>query len=1174
MADQTTNLSIVLSAKDQISGVLSGLKGAFGDFGNGLSGANSELGNLSKSGEGASTALKLVGGVAAGAAAAGIAAIGVQAIKSAANFQTMTTTLVTTAGESLKNIDSVRTGILNLSSQTGTSASQMSAAMYIIESAGYHAADGLTILKAAAQGAKTENADLTKVADAVTSAMRDYNEPASQAANVTSKLVAAVGAGKANFEDFTGALHAVLPLASAAHISLNDILGDMASMTVHGISAEQASDNLANAIRTLMSPSQSAAQYLAQLGITSSDLSDDLSSKGLSGTLEEVSNAIMQHMGPSGKVLIDSFNQSKTAASDAQQMIAKMPASLQKLAQQYLAGSISAKDWRTDTRNLSADQTNLATQFAATANNANGFNNLLKSGSPDALSYSQALQKATGNATTMNVALMLTGENAAYTAEAVKKVGEAHAEAGNNVEGWAIIQKNFNQQLDVAKNTMINTGTAIGTALLPGVTAVAKAFNAVIEPIATLIAKHKTLSALLFGVAFALLTVVAMTLLLDAAYGKLKDAQKILEGLTEATWLQTIAQTALDIAMDANPIGLVVIAIIALIAVFAILYVKVAPFRDFINAIWNDTYKIIHSNVGLIIAALDPFIAAPILIIRYWSDITAFFERLWKDIPEAFDHSKAIMALMAPFVALPILIISKWKAIEEFFSTLFTNPTQAFHQFTTAISDSWNSLTNDAQFWATKLWHGILDGFGIIDKDAQRVGNDLVYYIGKGWDDATTIARKLPGDLLKELEKAFQADVDFLSNIGIELVGGLKKGWDGVVRNAPQWGKDLVKAIERGLLDLAKYDLASIISWGKSIASAGKQALQFGKDIIKDISTGFMGAVHTVGSWGSTIITTAKNGFNNGLKTVPQWGRDIVNAIISGLKSAWHGIESFFTSLPDLLKPSVQKSGQNTAQNHIDGIANSFKDMSKMKKIGEYLTIGLLVILLGIPAAILFGIISIGIFIINEIVASIKDSIHLVGQFGSWLLNEILSAISGIGRWLYSAGSNLLDGFVQGIEDDAGKVFKAVENIGSTAVSKLKGVLKIFSPSQVFAEIGQNVSLGMAQGIEKSSSSVANATRSIVPTVRMQGNTIISGTATQAAASSTTAVTSVQTPANTAGTSTATGGNINLSVNLGTYAGQPGELNSLATTIYQQLQVIARQHGQASALPNIGIRPN
>jgi hypothetical protein len=167
--------------------------------------------------------------LAIGAAAAGGA---VEVVKMAGDFEASTNRLVTSAGESRTNIGLIRDGILAMAGSVGVSAEQLSAAMYKVESGGQHGADALKVLQAAAQGAKTENADLTTVADALTSAMVDYKIPADQAATTTSKLVAATSQGKMTFQELAGSMSAILPVASANHVSLNDILGDLASMTV------------------------------------------------------------------------------------------------------------------------------------------------------------------------------------------------------------------------------------------------------------------------------------------------------------------------------------------------------------------------------------------------------------------------------------------------------------------------------------------------------------------------------------------------------------------------------------------------------------------------------------------------------------------------------------------------------------------------------------------------------------------------------------------------------------------------------------------------------------------------------------------------------------------------------------------------------------------------------
>ena len=69
---------------------------------------------------------------------------------------------------------------------------------------------------------------------------------------------------------------------------------------------------------------------------------------------------------------------------------------------------------------------------------------------------------------------------------------------------------------------------------------------------------------------------------------RLVSAIKLVEAATKA-W--KIAQTALDVVLNLNPIGLVIIAVTALIAGLALLYKKCKPFREFVNGMGKKVAK-------------------------------------------------------------------------------------------------------------------------------------------------------------------------------------------------------------------------------------------------------------------------------------------------------------------------------------------------------------------------------------------------------------------------------------------------------------------------------------------------------------------------------------------------------------------------------------------------------
>ena len=221
-----------------------------------------------------------------------LAAVGFEAVKMATSFQKSTTQLVTSAGESTKAIGQVRSGMLDMAGSVGVKANDLSKAMYYVEAAGYHAADGLTVLKAAAQGAAAEGADTTTVAQALTDVLVDYHLKASDAADITSKMIEAVAHGKTNLQDFAGSFASIVPAASAAGISFDDVGAALANMTNHGFTAQRASQNLAQALRSLLNPTNKMYGAFTQYGVSADVLKAKLHGpNGLTDAMEYLSQA-------------------------------------------------------------------------------------------------------------------------------------------------------------------------------------------------------------------------------------------------------------------------------------------------------------------------------------------------------------------------------------------------------------------------------------------------------------------------------------------------------------------------------------------------------------------------------------------------------------------------------------------------------------------------------------------------------------------------------------------------------------------------------------------------------------------------------------------------------------------------------------------------------------------
>lgn len=719
--------------------------------------------------------------------------------KMAVDFEADTTRLVTSGGEAVGALDTVRQGMLALAPQVGvTNMKSMSDAMYTIESAGYHAQAGLAVLKAAEEGARAEGADATTVANALSSAMRDYYPHAASAAQVTqasaevmSKLIGATSTGKVTFQDLSGALHSVLPAASAAHVSLEDVLGSLASMTVHGTSAQQASENLAHAIGHLQAVTAPQTKALAELGFTVQQVQGDLSQKGLTGVVNELSTAIQQHMGPDAQRVVINL-------SDA---LKKLDPAVRDVASRALDGSTSWAEYVKAAKGLPVEAQGQAMAFATLAKSTHQIGNETHSAGELWTTYSAMLKAAMGDQTGMNVALQIGGQNADYTAGAVRQISASTADAQGHVAGFAEVQKTSAFQWDQMVASIKTTAITLGATFLPTLNQVAGA----VRDVAGFASQHTGAmrdSLVVVGILVGLYaTYAATTKAVAAAVSIWRGVQLLLTGELWAT----------DAAMAASPIGLVVTAIVALVAVLIYAYNHSTLFRNIVTGafhavvaagkaawdgikaaaewVWSWLGPFVHGAINGIVAFFRPMVDA---IRSHWDEIAQVARVVWA----------AIRTMMAPLIA---SIVAGWNMIKDgiklaldiimaivraTWTVLWTIIKVAFDIIVTVVKVAWDIVVGifkwvrdiimgiitvfldiitghwqrawqDIKDFTTRTLHDLLDA-------ATRIVTDLWHGIQKIWNDAWQGTKDVFTGLWHDMKKIF-ADG---ANIVIDIVNG------------------------------------------------------------------------------------------------------------------------------------------------------------------------------------------------------------------------------------------------------------------------------------------------------------------------------------------------------------------------------------------------------------------
>lgn len=488
--------------------------------------------------------------------AAGLSAIGLVAVavglgiaaKQASDFQQSMRLLQTQAGASAAEVNQMSAAVLGLASQVGTSPEELAKGLYHLESAGFRGATALQALRIAAEGAKVGNANLEDVTNALDAVLVAGVPEAKDMSAAMGELNAIVGAGDMRMQDLADAMGTgILASAKTFGLGLKDVGAALAVMGDNNIRGSDAATKLRMSISLMGATTDKAAKALKSVGIGSTELADKMRSGGLVAALQD----LQDHLRKSG---------------------------------------------------LSATE------------------------------QARVLTEAFGGGKSAGTILLLLQQ--------LDRLKSKEEEIGKGATGfnaaWQNTTKNFTFQWDAAKAALEAASIKIGTKLLPilsdlfknyivpaipkiadfGSTFLDKAIPAV-EQFAGWLATLKpdfvtayniitTLKPYLIEVG-ALWVAWNVALAVTKALNMAGMAIQLVAGMIQVirtVGLATAAQWLFNVALDANPIGLVIVAVGALTAAGIYLYNNWKPFRDFVNGLWDDLKKFakwLQDNLGPIL---------------------------------------------------------------------------------------------------------------------------------------------------------------------------------------------------------------------------------------------------------------------------------------------------------------------------------------------------------------------------------------------------------------------------------------------------------------------------------------------------------------------------------------------------------------------------------------------
>ena len=273
---------------------------------------------------------------------------------------------------------------------------------------------------------------------------------------------------------------------------------------------------------------------------------------------------------------------------------------------------------------------------------------------------------------------------------------------------------------------------------------------------------------------------------------------------TVKTWLNgmTLAQKALNIAMSANPIGLVVAAVAALAAGFIYLWNTSESFRNFWIGLWETIKSAAADAWEAIKAGADTVITA---IQTGWDSVVSFFTGLWDSIVSTVSTawqtiqnavsvgiqtigliiSAAVQIITLPFQFIwqncQDIIISAWNAIQNAVSTAVNAVSNVITSVFNAIRSFMQSAMNAIRSVVTTVWNAIQSAVTIavnaVKSVVTSVWNAIKSVTTSVFNAVKSTATSVWNSIKSAIEKPINAARDAVKNAIDKIKGFFNFSW-------------------------------------------------------------------------------------------------------------------------------------------------------------------------------------------------------------------------------------------------------------------------------------------------------------------------------------------------------------------------------------------------------------
>ena len=751
-----------------------------------------------------------------------VVAVGAASTVMAAKFESSMKLIETQAGGSAKDVEYLSQKVLELGTKGQHGPQELSAALYHLKSVGMGNKVAMDALTQSERLASVGHADLEATTNAVAGAYKSGIKGAQNFGQTVGTLNAIIGAGNLRMEDLNSALGTgFLVTAQTFGISLTSIGAALSMMTSRGIPATRAATALKMTLSGIAAPSAVAEKAFGKLGLKSKDLATAMREKGLGAALDMIQEKLK--------------GMSKT---DQSIQLTKMFGAKSSQAILTLLGNL--KDYDRTVKQV--------------AKNSGKFDELAAAQAKDAEAKWDRFKSSMGSAAIMLGNVLL--PYAIRLADRLGALGAWLAKLSPSTRKWvvgvALLAAAIGPVLVVVGKLTSGAGRMIGVV---GKLSLAFGKGGKAAPMWArgIAAVVKGLISFVKAGALAIANIARQAAAWVAETAAKVASRAATVASAVATKAAAAAQWLLNAALSANPIGLIIAAIVALVAVVVILWKKNETFRRIVTAVWEKIKSVVAGLLPVLKAVGTAILGALSVV---WKKVSAAVKWFWDWAGPFIKKAVGLWWTSIKMNVTAIVTIVKWLwtkvsgAVKAFWTwagpfiktavrAWWTNIKTTFNLIKTVVTTVWSAIKKIVSV----AIRGVIAAIHTISAVVGFLAG-VWSKIKDGASRAVSAVVRFFSGIGSKVKNAIGNAGKLLYSIGQDIVNGLKNG----ISDAWHFVTEKISSLISGLSGVAKKVLG-INSPSRVFHDIGKQTaaglaggMGAGADMVRKASQALMGA--------------------------------------------------------------------------------------------------------------------------------------------------------------------------------------------------------------------------------------------------------------------------------------------------------------------------------------------